>query len=75
MTLHELTQRIELLSPSEIQFVWDYGIAFERACFHVDCHSESGGIYFSCAIHSDIQWEILDNEYLDAFERERSKTK
>ena len=75
MTLYELTKSIELLSPSDTQFVWDYGVAFERACFHEDCYSESGGIYFNCAIHSDIQWEILDNEYLDAFERERNQSK
>ena len=62
MNLYELTARIELLSPSEIQFVWDYGIALERACFHDYCYCESIGSYFDCIIHSDFEWEKRGNE-------------
>ena len=57
MTLYELTKRIELLSPSETQFVWDYGIALDRACFHDYCHSERfGKTFLMCTIHSENEW-------------------
>ena len=64
MTLYELTKSIELLSPSEIQFVWDYSIAFERACFHEYCFSELLGSHFQCIIHSDVEWEKHSNDNL-----------